>query len=95
MRNEIMFLIGLATGLLFLTGISINFGFGEAEPAAIPVPQNTIAGWFCIAFGIFWLCPPWVISRISKLIKRLIKGREIDRKRMQKRLEEAEKPEVT
>lgn len=95
MRNEIMFLLGIAMGLLFLTGFDINFGFGEADPTTIPVPQSNIAGWACIVFGILWLCPPWTISKIARLLRRLVKGRAIDTKRIKERLKDAETSEVT
>ena len=71
--RELTFIWPLLIGLLFLLGRGIVFGAEGAEPTTIPVPQSTIVGWLFIYLSLLWALPPWVVARIVKTIKRLIK----------------------
>jgi len=90
MRNNLTFLMSVLVGLLFLTGMEFNIGVGDNEPTSIPFPKSGIAGWFCVAFGILWLVPPWILARILRLIKRIKQGPAIAKQELLKRIEKAE-----
>ena len=71
--RELTFVFPLFFGVLFLTGRGFVFGLDGTEPNVVMFPQNEIAGYFFIGFSIVWLFPPWVVAKISRTIRKLIK----------------------
>lgn len=71
--RELTFVFPLFVGLLFLLGKGFIFGLEGAEPILIPIPQNVFVGWLFISLAILWVFPPWMVARITRTIKNIIR----------------------
>jgi hypothetical protein len=91
MITQVTALISAFIGLMFLTGKGCILGLEGSEPGTLSVPQNTIVGWAFIALGMLLLLPPWLVARVSRAIKRLIKRHELDKKLLLRRIKDSEK----
>ena len=91
MKQQLMFWSCALLGLLFLRGYEFAIGIGGSEPSIIPIPKNQLVGWLFVSFALIWCFPPWLISKVIRFTKRLIKGKQIDAIAYKKRIDKAEK----